>query len=339
MRTTRAGLAEAGVGPLVAAFGGIGACCLVAAVAPVSAGADPAPLVAVGMAWWVLAGIAWLLRARPAGRVWLLALAVLGNAGVVAASASLAGVILASTGFTYLVLAAACVLDRPRIRAVVALVAVTSLGAMAVADTGLRPLLWLAMTGAAVVAGEVLGRALELLRLFAATDSLTGALTRAAFAEVARGRLATARRHGVPVTLALVDLDNFKAVNDSLGHAAGDELLVSTVGSWRGRLRAQDEVGRIGGDEFALLLPDTGADQVGPLLHELREVSPIAFSVGVAQATPEDDVASLLARADVALYECKARGRQARHGDDATDAAPDEVPAGAVTGAAGSTPR
>lgn len=294
-------------GPFLLVLGGIGLGLLVGVVAPVSPGAGRLPPLLGALACAVLAAVVWALRARPGALWWLLVVAVGLDGGVVALSQSLAGLILATTGYIYLVLYGAFAFDRTRLRVLETLVVVTSLIATAASEPGLRPTVWLATVGPVVVAGEVLGRAMRLLRWYAATDSLTGALTRAAFREAARTCLAGARRCGTPTTLVLVDLDHFKAVNDTHGHAAGDDLLVATVAAWRARLRGQDELGRVGGDEFVLLLPDTDADGACRLLTTLRPVSPVEFSAGVAEARDGESLEELLARADASLYEWKRR--------------------------------
>src|ERR1041385_9081462 len=102
------------------------------------------------------------------------------------------------------------------------------------------------------------------------TDSLTRLLNARAFKDEAGRVLAIARRHKHEVTLAYIDLDNFKAVNDTLGHDKGDDLLRATADMLRKTLRGGDVIARIGGDEFVVLLPETGPAGAQPLLERLR---------------------------------------------------------------------
>jgi diguanylate cyclase (GGDEF)-like protein/PAS domain S-box-containing protein len=153
------------------------------------------------------------------------------------------------------------------------------------------------------------------------TDGLTGVLNRRRFLEVAGAELARSARLGQPVALLMVDLDHFKSVNDRLGHAAGDEVLRVFAGLTRDVMRDRDLVGRLGGEEFGVLLAGTGVDGALSLAQRLlqrvrgHEVSVgeqrIGFtvSVGVAAQRTGDTIEALLERADRALYRAKAQGR------------------------------
>jgi two-component system cell cycle response regulator len=129
-----------------------------------------------------------------------------------------------------------------------------------------------------------------------------------------------ARRHGRPLSVAIIDIDHFKAVNDRYGHAAGDEVLVAVATALRGHLRAEDHLGRLGGEEFLALLPDTDAEAAARVTEKLRcEVGridvehdgvPLRVTVSIGTATWEDEEPQdLLQRADDALYAAKAAGR------------------------------
>ena len=150
------------------------------------------------------------------------------------------------------------------------------------------------------------------LRRSASLDPLTGLLTRAAFRRRVEQEVAAATRHGRPLSLAVIDLDDFKVVNDTHGHARGDALLASTARSWGRVLRSGDVLGRHGGDEFVLLLPSTTAADVVPVLDRMRTVAPgTRWSAGVAEweGDPFDE---WLVRADRRLYVDKSRNRTAR---------------------------
>jgi two-component system, cell cycle response regulator len=146
-------------------------------------------------------------------------------------------------------------------------------------------------------------------------DALTGLLNRRAILTQLAGMVSGARRHGHPLSIGILDLDAFKAINDEHGHHVGDDVLVAAVRAMRAHLRAEDQLGRLGGEEFLMLLPDTASAAARSVAEKLRtEVAaapaPVAVTVSVgvatwAQETPEQ----LLRRADAALYRAKEGGR------------------------------
>ncbi|SDP46946.1 diguanylate cyclase (GGDEF) domain-containing protein [Nakamurella panacisegetis] len=138
------------------------------------------------------------------------------------------------------------------------------------------------------------------LHLRGATDALTGALHRSIWLQLARQEL---RRQ--PITIALLDLDNFKAVNDEHGHLVGDELLSTVARAWAAALGSDELLGRFGGDEFVVLMPGTSVEQANQRLAELRRVHEASWSVGLAQAQPGQDVTAVLAAADADLLHAK----------------------------------
>ena len=152
-------------------------------------------------------------------------------------------------------------------------------------------------------------------------DGLTGLANRALFLDRLEHALAVSKRTNTPLALLYVDLDDFKTVNDNLGHGVGDELLVEVAARLRGAVRSSDTVARLGGDEFAILLEDTfcaGAEEVaGKLLVELGEplrlgearILPRA-SIGIASADPLQESGDLLRHADIAMYAAKRQGKQ-----------------------------
>lgn len=156
------------------------------------------------------------------------------------------------------------------------------------------------------------------LRL-ASRDPLTGVGNRLAFDEALAREIERARRHQGKLALMMLDLDDFKGVNDRYGHPAGDALLKHFAAQVKTAARGCDMLFRFGGDEFALLMPETdleGARQLVGRLMEVLEQSPLRWkdasialrsSIGVAQWQPGEDAAALLARADAALYEDKHR--------------------------------
>lgn len=161
------------------------------------------------------------------------------------------------------------------------------------------------------------------LRNLATTDSLTGLPNRRYFFDRMEQALARIQRHeGQGTMLLMFDLDHFKAVNDCLGHAAGDSVLQHFSGLLSAELRKVDTAGRIGGEEFAVLLPDSDTEAARVLAERIRarveavaaehcgKSIPITVSVGIAEMNPADaGIEVALARADRALYQAKESGR------------------------------
>jgi diguanylate cyclase (GGDEF)-like protein len=154
------------------------------------------------------------------------------------------------------------------------------------------------------------------LEAIANTDGLTGVLSRLAFEEEARRELTRAARGGPPPSLLILDLDHFKAINDTHGHAGGDAVLQAFARAASGQLRLHDRFGRLGGEEFAVLLPVTPAPQAMLVAERIRASSshastPIGYtlSAGVATWRHGESLEALSARADQALYQAKQEGR------------------------------
>jgi diguanylate cyclase (GGDEF)-like protein len=159
------------------------------------------------------------------------------------------------------------------------------------------------------------------LRQLATTDGLTGALTRRAFMSEAKRAIERADRYEHDLSLLTFDIDHFKAVNDRFGHPAGDVVLRVIAAVCRAELRAVDQFGRIGGEEFAILLPETDRIAALALAERLRKAVaatrvPVAsgtltvtVSFGVVGREWREDLSTLLAEADEALYIAKRSGR------------------------------
>jgi diguanylate cyclase (GGDEF)-like protein len=147
----------------------------------------------------------------------------------------------------------------------------------------------------------------------ARTDPLTGLINRRGWDELALRELAHAARHGQPITVALLDLDHFKAYNDERGHQAGDQLLATVGAAWTKALRRTDLLCRWGGEEFALLMAGCDLAEAHELVERLRVLLPDeqTCSAGLAcwlESGPAD-LNALLSRADTALYDAKRAGR------------------------------
>jgi diguanylate cyclase (GGDEF)-like protein len=161
----------------------------------------------------------------------------------------------------------------------------------------------------------------EDLERLANTDALTGLPSRRFFMTQLASELARRQRYGHPLSLLMLDLDHFKQINDQWGHAVGDDALRLFADAVQCCLRAQDVAGRLGGEEFAILLPETAEGVARPVAERIRskmEHASIAtvegncsatVSIGMTEATDGDDLESLLRRADAALYAAKQRGR------------------------------
>lgn len=161
------------------------------------------------------------------------------------------------------------------------------------------------------------------LRLIAQRDHLTGALTRRGFIEQAEKELARHARHGRPSSLVMLDVDHFKAVNDNHGHPAGDQVLRQIAELCSATMRPSDSFGRVGGEEFALLLPEVAPEEALAAAERFRmliETHPfeitggralrITASLGIAPLAPSvTSVDAWLAAADMWLYRAKNGGR------------------------------
>jgi diguanylate cyclase len=152
-------------------------------------------------------------------------------------------------------------------------------------------------------------------------DQLTGILNRRGLDEIYENEAARARRRRTPLCLAMLDIDNFKKLNDSFGHDVGDAALIHLVSVIRETLRPQDTLARFGGEEFIILLPDTSVEDASKALVRVQrgltkryflnnnEKQLITFSAGVTEVRPDDTQASAVKRADEATYQAKASGK------------------------------
>ncbi|MGE4218752.1 MAG: diguanylate cyclase [Alphaproteobacteria bacterium] len=163
----------------------------------------------------------------------------------------------------------------------------------------------------------------EELRRQAETDALTGVSNRRAFIERGQSEVTRAKRYSRGLAIIIVDLDHFKRINDNFGHATGDEALKAAARACAAQLRKQDMFGRIGGEEFAAILPETGLSEARLVAEKLRSLMRqlavpdgggstllLSASFGVAALdTSDQNLDQLMARADRALYRAKAEGR------------------------------
>lgn len=172
---------------------------------------------------------------------------------------------------------------------------------------------------------EQVSAELHRTKTLARTDPLTGFGNRRAMVELVTREIARSHRTKEPFSLAMIDIDHFKKVNDEHGHEVGDQALVHVASIAKSTLRATDEICRYGGEEFLVTLPgatDQGAHFVLDRMRNLLQSTPLVlqsakislrFSAGVAQLAPEENLDSLLHRADTALYDAKRAGRNRVH--------------------------
>ena len=172
-----------------------------------------------------------------------------------------------------------------------------------------------------IVGYLVAGLRLALTReqMLSRTDPLSGLMNHRAFYDESKRLLRLCRRGRRPVTLAYLDLDDFKAVNDLHGHLAGDDLLRAVGHALQSTVRLSDLAARLGGDEFAVLLPELGADEAGQAVTRIRDAitqvlrrapAPVTLSIGaVTWLAAPDDVETMVQKADSVMYAMKKEGK------------------------------
>lgn len=159
----------------------------------------------------------------------------------------------------------------------------------------------------------------ERLAHLAAHDALTGLPNHHRSRELIDQAVEQAERYGRALSAAVIDLDHFKTINDTFGHLVGDDLLIAFARVMRSQLRTVDIAGRIGGEEFLVLMPETPASGARIVLERLRDCcrdqlrtpsgEPLRFSAGLVDFCPPEDADAVIRRADQALYRAKAAGR------------------------------
>jgi diguanylate cyclase (GGDEF)-like protein len=196
-----------------------------------------------------------------------------------------------------------------------------SAGKVILLKIGSMSLLFLGMITAEVVLAIQMNQAEKKLKFLASTDALTGATNRRQFYEIIEAELQRIERYGGKLAAVILDLDDFKSINDNYGHALGDEVLVRFSNACRALIRGTDHFARIGGDEFALLLVESDEKQAVMTADRIRQTVEriqietkngnvsITTSVGVACLTPAAETADeFINRADLAMYKAKKAG-------------------------------
>ncbi|TAK49704.1 MAG: GGDEF domain-containing protein [Xanthobacteraceae bacterium] len=169
--------------------------------------------------------------------------------------------------------------------------------------------------------GRQLKQAVHRIEELAEIDELTGTLNRRSIMKAITAEIDQTRRTQMPLCIAMIDLDWFKIINDRFGHPVGDEVLRTFAITLCANMRAADKLGRYGGEEFMLAMPNTSEQAADSLLRRLIAISSsldwsdvmpdvaLTFSAGIARMRPDDTLESLVARADIALYDSKQGGR------------------------------
>jgi diguanylate cyclase (GGDEF)-like protein len=292
-----------------------GLICLTTVIYPISP-AEPVRLVAVaGMLGIAAAVTIWLCGAwiPLLGYELLTAGGALTTSWLVAHAATPGGMMLAAFAYPWIAIYAAHFFPR---RGVIAQGLLISVGfGVGLAFGGLPhvAVYWTIVTVTIWSICLMLGNLSESMRRQAGTDQLTGLLNRNGFQTAALRERALADRTGSPLTLAVLDLDGFKQINDREGHAAGDRLLAGLGRAWRARVRPGDILARHGGDEFVLLLPATTATGAEAVLERLRDgQDPVGWSVGVSEWQTGESLDVPMACADGYLYGVKSAQRAER---------------------------
>jgi diguanylate cyclase (GGDEF)-like protein len=236
---------------------------------------------------------------------------VLIAAGVVAGSGSWASALLALL-YTFVAVHTALVLHWKHATAVLIWAAATAVIAARLVDAPLPA--WSVGVVFVLCCGTLAAVTLWLVaevRRRADTDPLTGVANRTSFETALRHAKATVSRTGEPLALVALDLDGFRKINNTYGHAAGDRLLIEATRAWQPHLRARDQLARIGGDEFCVVLPGANEDQARAVADRLEQAMPTgtACSTGVAVWEYGQTLTELSAAADRDLYASKTRKR------------------------------
>ena len=291
----------------------IGAGCLALAAFPLAADAPLALMVGLGVAALTLT-VALLLAGAAVSPVQLHAAVLLYTTLItvmVAVAATERGLMLSALGYIWSAVYVAFFF-RPSVARRYAAVMITALGVGLVSarpPTGV--LVWVVISTMVWVAVAVLTRLSARLRDEAHSDGLTGLLNRPGFAVAAARQRAMSARRGEPLALAVIDLDDFKGVNDRGGHAAGDRLLAELAGAWTATLRPGDLLARFGGDEFVLLLAGADEGQVGRVLARLARSHPARWTTGAVLCSDAESLDEAIDRADARLYLAKQPHRNA----------------------------
>jgi diguanylate cyclase (GGDEF)-like protein len=305
-RLVRAGTpAEVSVLALMAFI--LGAGCLASAAFPMAQDAPRSLILVLGLVG-VAMGAALVVAGANVSAVHLhvmVALYALLIGVMVAVAATERGLMLSALGYLWTAVYVAFFFHPRAARAHAALMTVALGLSLYWARSPTDVFVWVVISTMVWVAVAILSGLNTRLRAQAHTDSLTGLLNRTGFALAAARQRAMALRRGELLALVVIDLDDFKLVNDRGGHAAGDRLLVDLAGMWTASLRPGDLLARFGGDEFVLLLPNATEDQVDSVLARLARAHPAQWTTGAVICSDTESLDDAMGRADARLYDTK----------------------------------
>ena len=256
-------------------------------------------LAATALIWWLGPRAPhWILHATMVGGIVAITL-------LVAKAATGVGMVVSATDYMWMAVYTAFFFSRVAARAYLALITVLFGAALLINSHWVPADAWIVMTASIVVVSETIGRQSSRLRHEAHTDELTGLLNRKGLAIAAERAISLADRTDISLTIALLDLDDFKQVNDQDGHAAGDKLLVRLAEAWNDGIQPGDIFARLGGDEFLAVLVGYSDVEAARFFQQMRFSSPAPWSAGIIKRNEGESLSACLARADNALYEAK----------------------------------
>jgi len=295
-----------------------GLICLATVAFPISS-AEPTGLVGAAGATAIAAACGvWLFATRIPllGFELLAAVGSLMTSNLVAHAATHGGMMIVAFAYPWIAIYSAHFFPRRGVNAQGLLISVGFGAGLLFSGLSHVAIYWVVVTVTIWSICILLGNLSEILRRQVGTDPLTGLLNRSGFLDAALRERALANRTGSPLAVAVIDLDDFKQINDRAGHAAGDELLAALGRHWRECIRPSDILARYGGDEFVLLLPSTTPTGAEAALERLRGgEDPVGWSIGISEWLPGEDLDAPLARADKHLYESKLARSQRRRRD------------------------
>jgi diguanylate cyclase (GGDEF)-like protein len=302
----RNGSRSAEVKALTALLCGAAACLLAALLFPMS---DQAPVavgwVTLGVSLTLASGTYWAGDRLPRWALLVETSAITAiNSFLVTRAATTGGAVIDAFAYMWLTVYVAAFFPR----AWAPFGALVSVGfgiGLLIADLPGMFTAWLLLTISVMTAGAVVSQVSRIMQGRMSTDALTGALNRSGLQEAADRLRLRRRRTSRHVTVAALDLDGFKAINDRTGHAAGDRLLAEATAAWRSVLRRDDVLARTGGDEFIVLMPDTEPPEATAVLDRLRAAHPVEWSAGVASWQIGESLEQCIERADRELYAAK----------------------------------
>jgi len=252
-------------------FGVTGAIGLLATLFPPFDGSPPVLITWLSIGSIAVSLVVWIVGSSVPPSL-LHVFILFGSAGVslvVAVAATAIGIAIATVIYIWIAVSVGRFFRAPVARAHVLIMCVLFGVALLLSDVPHSFSFWPIYASTLIITAEIMIRLSDQLRREASRDPLTGLLNRHGLEQSAEAVLASFRRTGLRVSLAVIDLDDFKAVNDHGGHVAGDRLLAELATSWLGSLRTGDILARFGGDEFVLLMPDTELEEAGVVLERL----------------------------------------------------------------------